>query len=183
LPSVGAEPAWRFSTGSKRTSGVGCPKYFRTGRPIKAQQTCEEGLDAFARRFRSGPERELLLLLGLFDRPALLDALAALVAPTIPGLTDYLAGLFEIDWDKLIRKLRNARLVAKEARHLPKMVDVHPLILERRVAEEAEPAGVEERTLATLSVLQRKRREVPRHIRWASASVCSHLPWLQSGPA
>jgi hypothetical protein len=73
--------------------------------------------------------------------------------------------------------------VAEEARHLPKMVDVHPLIRERRVAEEAEPAGVEERTLATLSVLQRKRREVPRHIRWASASVCSHLPWLQSGPA
>lgn len=88
-------------------------------------------LEAIAQRFGPGPELELLLLLGLFDRPALLGALAALRAvPTIPGLTDQLAGLSETEWHRLLGKLRTERLIAEEDRHQPDTVDAHPLVRE-----------------------------------------------------
>jgi tetratricopeptide (TPR) repeat protein len=88
-------------------------------------------LEAFARRCGPGPEVELLLLLGLFDRPALPGALAALRAgPAIPGLTDRLAGRSESEWDRLLRKLRTEKLLAEEDKHQPELVDAHPLVRE-----------------------------------------------------
>ena len=100
--------------------------------PVERGRHPRRVLEAFARRFGSpGPEVELLLLLGLFDRPALPGALAALrAAPAIPGLTEGLAGLSEAAWEKLLQKLRTGKLIAEEDRHQPELVDAHPLVRE-----------------------------------------------------
>ena len=100
--------------------------------PVERGRHPRRVLEAFARRFGSpGPEIELLLLLGLFDRPALPGALAALrAAPAIPGLTERLADLSETAWDRLLRKLRYEKLIAEEDRHQPELVDAHPLVRE-----------------------------------------------------
>jgi tetratricopeptide (TPR) repeat protein len=100
--------------------------------PVERGRHPRRVLEAFARRFGStGPEVELLLLLGLFDRPALPGALGALrAAPAILGLTERLAGLPEAEWDRLLRSLRNEKLIAEEDKHQPELVDAHPLVRE-----------------------------------------------------
>jgi tetratricopeptide (TPR) repeat protein len=91
---------------------------------------------AFAARFGDGPEVELLRLLGLFDRPADGEALAALrAAPAIPGLTEHIYSLSEADWLRLLRKLRRSRLIAPRSEHRPDTVDAHPLVREHFAAE------------------------------------------------
>jgi hypothetical protein len=88
-------------------------------------------IEAFARRFGQGPELQLLLLLGLFDRPAAAGALAALRAvPPIQGLTEQLVEISEADWLRLLAKLRETRLVAEEDRYQPAALDVHPIVRE-----------------------------------------------------
>ena len=58
-------------------------------------------------------EVALLKLLGLFDRPATADCVAALrQAPAIPGLTEPLVGLAEDDWEFSL-----SRLARREAAH------------------------------------------------------------------
>jgi tetratricopeptide (TPR) repeat protein len=87
-------------------------------------------LEAIARGLGQGPELEVLLLLGLFDQPAPLRALAALrTQPAIPGLTDHLAGLPDGTWEKLLSRLRSTRLIAEEDRQ-PNSVEMHPLARE-----------------------------------------------------
>lgn len=100
--------------------------------PVERGKHPRRVLEAFARRFgSSGPEAELLFLLGLFDRPALPGALAALrAAPAIPGLTERLVGLSDVEWDSLLRKLRTEKLIAEEDKHQPELVDAHPLVRE-----------------------------------------------------
>jgi tetratricopeptide (TPR) repeat protein len=99
--------------------------------PVEHGKHSRRVLEAFALRFGPGAEVELLLLLGLFDRPAVPGALAALrAAPAIPGLTDQLAGLPESEWDRLLRKLRAEKLIAEEDKHQPELVDAHPLVRE-----------------------------------------------------
>ncbi|MEI7607810.1 MAG: TIR domain-containing protein [Rhodospirillaceae bacterium] len=84
-------------------------------------------LAAFAERFGECPERQLLRLLGLFDRPATAGELKALLAaPPIPGLTDHLG-------DDAVRagaldSLRKINVVAKESPHAPRVLDAHPLV-------------------------------------------------------
>ena len=57
-------------------------------------------------------EVALLKLLGLFDRPATADCVAALrQAPAIPGLTEPLVGLAEDDWEFSLTALRDAKLL------------------------------------------------------------------------
>jgi len=86
---------------------------------------------AFEQRFGDGPELELLRMLGLFDRPARADEIAALrAAPPIPDLTEHIQGLSEAEWLRLLQKLRRARLVAPESRHRPDVLDAHPLVRE-----------------------------------------------------
>ena len=61
-------------------------------------------------------EVAILRLLGLFDRPATPDCLAALcVAPAIPGLTEPLVGLGERQWNTAIQRLRELDLVETAA--------------------------------------------------------------------
>ena len=86
---------------------------------------------AFEQRFGDGPEVELLRMLGLFDRPAKAEEIAALrAAPPIPDLTEHVQGLSEADWLRLLDKLRRARLIAPESTHRPDVLDAHPLVRE-----------------------------------------------------
>jgi tetratricopeptide (TPR) repeat protein len=86
---------------------------------------------AFAGRFGAGPGVELLQLLGLFDRPAELAAIAAVrAAPAIPGLTSQLSGMGEAAWLRLLARLRQTKLIAAESRHRPDVLDAHPLVRE-----------------------------------------------------
>ncbi len=57
-------------------------------------------------------ELGILRLLGLFDRPATPDCLAALcAAPAIPGLTEPLVGLGERQWNTALQRLRDLDLI------------------------------------------------------------------------
>ena len=102
---------------------------------------------AFERRFGDGPEVELLRMLGLFDRPAESEAIAALRgAPAIPGLTDHMQELSEAGWMRLLNTMRQNRLVAPESGHQPGTPDAHPLVREHfgeRLKETSPAAWVE----------------------------------------
>ncbi len=70
-------------------------------------------------------------LIGLFDRPASDDCLAALRRePAIQGLTDDVVDLDEAGWQRAIARLRDVRLLAREDRAAPDTLDAHPLVRE-----------------------------------------------------
>jgi tetratricopeptide (TPR) repeat protein len=88
-------------------------------------------MEAFAAQFGEGAELELLCVLGLFDRPAAKAAIDAVIqGKPIKGLTAYLSQLSESDWLRLLQKLRDLKLIARESKHRPYMVDCHPLVRE-----------------------------------------------------
>ncbi len=69
----------------------------------------------------------VLRLLGLFDRPATADCLAALrQRPPISDLTDLLVGLDEEDWNMAVHSLTELGLVSSHGGTL----DAHPLVRE-----------------------------------------------------
>lgn len=104
--------------------------------------------------FGKGPELAVLRMLGLFNRPADKKAIAALrAAPPIYGLTDKLfyppkrqkllkalltallglrkyEPLSEADWNKVLGKLRRAKLLAKSKSDEDDTLDTHPLVRE-----------------------------------------------------
>jgi tetratricopeptide (TPR) repeat protein len=99
--------------------------------PEEAGKHPRRVMAAFAQRFGDGPEVELLRMLGLFDRPAKAEELAALrAAPPIPGLTEHIQPLSEAGWLHLLDKLRQVRLIAPQSRHQPEALDAHPLVRE-----------------------------------------------------
>jgi len=93
------------------------------------------------------PERAIIFLLGLFDRPAEAAAVTALrKAPEIPSLTAGIGTADQHEWRLALARLRKARLVAEsEGDAAP--LDAHPLVREyfgarlREVAPEAFKAG------------------------------------------
>ncbi|MEM7042238.1 MAG: TIR domain-containing protein [Pseudomonadota bacterium] len=106
---------------------------------------------AFAKKFGEGPELDLLHVMGLFDRPATGDSVAALrKPPALPGLTDHLvrenggmlatwwrrafgrdeAPSSDAIWDKLLAYLRDLGLLAAESHYAPDDLDAHPLVRE-----------------------------------------------------
>jgi len=86
---------------------------------------------AFAARFGAGPEVDILRMLGLFDRPAEAEAIAALrAAPAIPDLTVHLQDIAEAEWMRLLQRLRAIGLVAPASQHNPEILDAHPLVRE-----------------------------------------------------
>ena len=132
----------------------------------KASQKTDNGhafraMAAYARWMEDGSEearRELaiLRLMGLFDRPATADCLAALLAaPAIPGLTEPLTGLPEDDWNCSLASLVAAKLLSVSpetvsvpacAFPLPASLDAHPLIREyfaERLKEEGRSVKAE----------------------------------------
>lgn len=79
-------------------------------------------------------EVAVLKLLGLFDRPATADCVAALrQAPAIPGLTDPLVGLADDDWEFSLSSLRDAKLLTvnrEEGFGVLVALAAHPLLRE-----------------------------------------------------
>jgi hypothetical protein len=59
-------------------------------------------------------ELAILRMLGLFDRPATPDCLAALQKPPIPGLTNDVASLTEDDWNEAVTHLVELNLVEEQ---------------------------------------------------------------------
>ena len=128
---------------------------------VKASQKTDNdhafrAMAAYARWMEDGSDearRELaiLRLMGLFDRPATADCLAALLAaPAIPGLTEPLTGLPEDDWNCSLESLVAAKLlsvspetvsVPASAFPLPASLDAHPLLREYFAQELRAPTG------------------------------------------
>lgn len=99
-------------------------------------------MDAYVQSLATDGEKgpralALLSLLGLFDRPATSDCLAALLrAPAIPGLTEALMNLNEAQLNMALTRLANAKLLTVNygapscgfSLSLPTSVDAHPLL-------------------------------------------------------
>jgi tetratricopeptide (TPR) repeat protein len=86
---------------------------------------------SYEKWFGEGAELSVLRILGLFNRPADKAAIQALRAsPTIPGLTDELQDLSETDWQRVLSKLRRAKLLAAPSPNQPGTLDTHPLVRE-----------------------------------------------------
>ena len=88
-----------------------------------------------------GRQLAILRLLGLFDRPADRECLAALrKEPAISGLTDLLVGLPEDDWEFSVSALDACKLLSKRD---DGALDAHPLVREyfaKRLHEKHEEA-------------------------------------------
>jgi TIR domain-containing protein len=98
-------------------------------------------LHAHARRMMASYEDEwlkdqpvllaILHMVGLFDRPASDDCLAALRRePVIAGLTDEIVTLDDAGWNRAVVRLRDVRLLAPLDRSAPDALDAHPLVRE-----------------------------------------------------
>ena len=80
--------------------------------------------------FAGKAEIAVLRLLGLFDRPAPEDEIAALRAmPYIPGLTTFLKGLRSGAWNEAVTTLQDVGLLAPASDHDDRL-DAHPLVRE-----------------------------------------------------
>lgn len=102
------------------------------GHAFKAMEAYERWLEAKDEggRMRADGPRMLaaLRLLGLFDRPASADCLAALRAePAIPGLTEPLVNVTEREWRLTLTRLADINLLTVQA---DGGVDAHPLLRE-----------------------------------------------------
>jgi tetratricopeptide (TPR) repeat protein len=88
-------------------------------------------MDAYDRWLGGGPERAILRLLGLFDRPAPGAALKVLrAAPAVRDLNESLVGLSDAAWKQIVARLRRAGLVEQENAMIPDSVDTHLLVRE-----------------------------------------------------
>ncbi len=88
-------------------------------------------MEAFARRYGSSSEIELLSVLGLFNRPAEHSAVSVVRAlPPVNGLTERLATLDEAAWLRCLARLRIDRLLAEENPRDPGTLDCHPIVRE-----------------------------------------------------
>ncbi len=101
---------------------------------IAAGHHAQKVMEAYESWLGDSPERDILYLLGLFDRPVEKGAVEALKKdPAIPGLTDRLQGIAGEDWLWALSHLREARLLAEEMPRKPGTVgslDCHPLVRE-----------------------------------------------------
>ena len=120
--------------------------------PVEEGRHPRRVMTAFHRRFGTGPEVELLRILGLFDRPARVTEIEAVqAAPIISDLTEHLQyqrktgkwgilkklsrrasrpGISDGDWLGLLDNLRRTGLVAPKSEHNPETLDAHPLVRE-----------------------------------------------------
>jgi tetratricopeptide (TPR) repeat protein len=88
-------------------------------------------IDALANKLNTGPELNVLRMLGLYDRPADEASLRAIrKRPVIAGLTDHVGLAKEARWLRAVQRLRQAKLLAPESHHTPGELDAHPLVHE-----------------------------------------------------
>lgn len=86
---------------------------------------------AFEERFGESPQIQALRIMGLFDRPAHVDAVKAVrKGPKISGLTDKLNKMTERNWFNLLDELRECKLLAHKSKHNPDIIDCHPMVRE-----------------------------------------------------
>ncbi|MDQ1592808.1 MAG: hypothetical protein QOG71_3435 [Pyrinomonadaceae bacterium] len=98
---------------------------------VRYGDRAQKVMASYEKWFGEGRELSVLRMLGLFNRPADRDAIAALrAAPPIPGLTDALQNLNETEWQRVLSKLRRAKLLAEPSPNQPGTLDTHPLVRE-----------------------------------------------------
>jgi tetratricopeptide (TPR) repeat protein len=103
----------------------------RLGHDVRQGAHARKVMESYQSWFREGREVSVLLMLGLFDRPADEKAVATLrEPPVIRGLTESLTNLDQTEWRTIVAKLRRARLVAGEDPLDPGNLDTHPLVRE-----------------------------------------------------
>ena len=103
----------------------------RLAHDVRQGVHAQKVMESYQNWFGEGPELAVLRMLGLFDRPADEKAIAALLeSPAIPGLTESLTDLSQIEWRTIVARLRRARLLAPEDPHSPGQLDTHPLVRE-----------------------------------------------------
>ena len=103
----------------------------RLTRDVRQGIHARKVMESYETWFGEGPELSVLRILGLFDRPADPDALAALLSsPPILGVTDALMHLSPAAWRSVVSRLRRAKLLAGEDAHNPGYLDAHPLVRE-----------------------------------------------------
>lgn len=79
---------------------------------------------------RNLAEIEVLLVLGLFDRPAPGNAFEAIRKASIAHLTDHISQMKLPQWNALITRIRSLGLISSENQAEPDAIDAHPLIRE-----------------------------------------------------
>ncbi len=90
-------------------------------------------MESYEKEWLAGQPALLAILqcVGLFDRPASGDCLAALRAkPAIRGLTEALVELNDDQWRRAVARLREVRLLAPADPSDPEALDAHPLVRE-----------------------------------------------------
>jgi hypothetical protein len=116
---------------------------------VQHGQHAERVMRAYEKWLGEGVELAVLRMVGLFDRPAEVAAVAALrAAPSIPGLTGVLfqwkrrsrwfglrsevgaAPISDAEWRQALAKLRRIKLVGIAPANEPDTLDAHPLVRE-----------------------------------------------------
>ncbi len=88
-----------------------------------------EAYDIALKREGREPERAILRVIGLFDRPASKDCFNALRRePAIEGITDSLPGLSDLDWRHAVGRLRRWRLLSPARGEHDGSLDAHRLV-------------------------------------------------------
>ena len=89
-------------------------------------------IEALSIQFKKdSPEYQLLLMMGLFDRPVPVDAINAIIKNcSIKGLTEKIPNIFGSVWFSTLKKLRRHKLIFNDSEHSPDTLDCHPLIRE-----------------------------------------------------
>ena len=116
---------------------------------------------ASARWLGEGPELAVLRLLGLFDRPAPAETVAALrQEPPIPALTEPLVHLSEEVWQIALTNLRDHGLLAAADPREPGTLDAHPLV-RAFFADEIEKLHIEAWREGNLRLYEHLRSSAP----------------------
>lgn len=89
-------------------------------------------IEAFSIQFKKdSPEYQLLLMLGLFDRPVPIKAINAIIDNCIiKSLTDKIPNISGPVWFSTLKNLRKHKLIFKDSDHSTNTIDCHPLIRE-----------------------------------------------------
>jgi nucleoside phosphorylase/tetratricopeptide (TPR) repeat protein len=119
---------------------------------------------AYEKWLGEGVEMAVLRLLGLFDRPADAESIAALrAAPAIPGLTEALQNLKDRQWQQALAKLRRIKLLGATSINEPDILDAHPLMREhfKQQLKRERPDAWREANNRLYEHLKRTAKELP----------------------
>lgn len=90
--------------------------------------TADRVMDEYASWFKERPESQILMVIGLFDRPASDEEFKAIrEAPVVNGLNEFLVDLNDIQWAYAIRNLMDSGLMMARSED-DKTIDAHPLV-------------------------------------------------------